>query len=257
MQDLLNVVLLAVVQGLTEFLPVSSSGHLVIAQRLMGVEESGISLEVWLHFGTLTSIIFFYRHTLISLIRGVYAGEKKSLRLAGCILLSTFPAALLYLVCGDSVKRLYESSHFTGGFLVFTGLVLLGSHWIRCRDGEVTVVRAFVTGLAQALAILPGVSRSGMTISAARASGICPVRAAEFSFLMVIPLLTGAAVMDLMRVPESGEHIAGWLLFFGALVAATVGWVALKLLVSMLKKGAFWLFGIYCITIGLLSLLML
>ena len=254
MHDLINVLFLALVQGLTEFLPVSSSGHLVIAQRLLDFQESGISLEVWLHIGTLVSIVVFYRQSIVNMVKGLFSGDRESLQLAGCILLSTIPAALFYFLFHDRVDSFYESAKITGGFLVFTGIVLIALRWVKCSDGEVTLKRAILTGVAQALAILPGISRSGMTISAARASGICPVKAAEFSFLMVLPLLAGAAAIDILRVPPDGEHVAGWLLAVGASVSAVVGWVALKVLVRLLKDGRFWMFGIYCVLAGLLAL---
>ena len=257
MHDLLNVLFLALVQGLTEFLPVSSSGHLVIAQRLIGVNESGISLEVWLHLGTLVSIIVFYREPICRLIKGVFSFDKTAVSFVGRILFSTVPAVVFYTLFHDRVDAFYESAKWTGAFLVFTGLVLLAGHWVGSCDGEVTWKRSIIVGVAQALAILPGISRSGMTISAARAAGICPEKSAEFSFLMVIPLLMGAAIMNLLKVPDGGEHLAGWLLAVGAVVSAIVGWVALKLLVKMLKKGRFWLFGVYCMGAGLLTLALL
>ncbi len=257
MHDLLNVVLLALVQGLTEFLPVSSSGHLVIAQHLLGVRQPGVSLEIWLHVGTLASILIFYRQSIRALLRGICAGERHSLNQAKCLAVSTLPAVIFYACFHRSVESAYESTPITGGLLIFTGVVLLGTRWIRCCAGEITPRRALITGVAQALAILPGVSRSGMTISAARASGISPVKAAEFSFLMVIPLLVGAALVDLLRMPPEGDHLSGWLLALGAAVAAAVGFAAIKLLVLTLKGGRFWMFGVYCIAAGVLTLLFL
>jgi len=245
------------VQGLTEFLPVSSSGHLVVAQRLLGVREPGITLEVWLHMGTLISILVFYRSVILDLIRGVCKRERKSLLMVGAILVSTIPAAVFYFFAHNFVDKIYESSHVTGGFLLFTGLVLIGQRWVRCSEGEVTIPRAFVTGLAQALALLPGVSRSGMTISAARASGICPVKAAEFSFLMVIPLLVGAAAMDLMKVDSSAKGLCPGILFIGVLISGVVGYLALTALVRILKGGRFWMFGIYCVAVGVLTVIFL
>lgn len=254
MHNLLNVIFLALVQGLTEFLPVSSSGHLVIAQRLLGVQEPGIRLEIWLHIGTLVSIVIFYRQSIINLIKGFFAGDRDSLSRIGCIVLSTIPAGIFYFLFHERVDTLFKSAKATGGCLVFTGVVLIALRWVRCREGEITPKRALLTGLAQAIAVLPGISRSGMTISAARASGICPVKAAEFSFLMVIPLIIGAAILDLFRMPVGEEHIPCWLLAVGVLISAVVGWAALTLLVRLLKDGRFWMFGIYCVAAGVLAL---
>jgi len=255
--DLINVIVLALVQGLTEFLPVSSSGHLVIAQRLLGVSKAGITTEVWLHIGTLASILIFYRRVIAALIQGLCRRERQSLRMAAAILISMIPSVIFYLLAHRFVEGLYECPRFTGGCLIFTGMVLVALRWVRCREGEVTLARAVVVGLAQALALLPGISRSGMTIAAARASGIAPVRAAEFSFLMVIPLLAGAAAMDLMRLPAIGDGTSPALLALGAAVAAVVGYLALTVLVRVLKGGRFWMFGIYCVLAGLLTLILL
>ena len=256
MRDLINVIFLALVQGLTEFLPVSSSGHLVIAQRLLGISEPGITLEVWLHIGTLISILIFYRSVILDLIKGVLKRDHKSLLMAGAIFISTIPAALFYLCCHKWVDGIYESPKVTGGFLIFTGLVLIALRWVRCREGEVTIRRSIVIGLSQALALFPGVSRSGMTIATARATGICPVKAAEFSFLMVIPLLIGAAVMNILRMEPNGEGICGWLLAVGVVISAVIGYLALKALVRLLKDGRFWMFGIYCVAAGLLTVIL-
>lgn len=255
MRNLLNVIFLALVQGLTEFLPVSSSGHLVIAQRLLGVQEPGVRLEIWLHIGTLVSIVVFYRQPIINLIKGFFAGERESLSRIGCIVLSTIPAGIFYFLFHERVEALFKSAKATGGCLLFTGAVLIALRWVRCREGAVTPKRALWTGLAQALAVLPGVSRSGMTISAARASGICPVKAAEFSFLMVIPLIAGAAILDLCRAPVEAECLACWMLAVGVLISAVVGWVALALLVRLLRDGRFWMFGLYCVAVGMLALI--
>jgi len=253
--DIINVIFLAVVQGLTEFLPVSSSGHLVIAQRLLNINEPGIALEVWLHMGTLVSIMIFYRRVILDLIRGFFKLERKSLMMVGSIFISMIPAALFYIFFHTYVDEIYESPKFAGGFLVFTGVILIGLRWVRCSEGDVTIKRAFLTGLAQAIALFPGVSRSGMTIATARATGISPVKAAEFSFLMVIPLIIGAAAMNLIKEPTGTEGISGWLLALGAVISAVVGYIAIKVLIRLLKDGRFWMFGIYCMFAGLLVLI--
>jgi len=257
MHDFINVLILACIQGLTEFLPVSSSGHLVIAQHLIGMREPGVSLEVWLHIGTLFSILLFYRQSIIDLIRGIFAADQASRKFALFIVVSTLPAILCYAILHKEIDTAFESARTTGCFLLLTGVVLLCLRWVRIQDGVVTFGRAVVIGLAQALAILPGVSRSGMTIVAARSSGVSAVRAAEFSFLMAIPLLLGAAVLDFFRAPACEEQISGWLLAFGALVSALVGYVAIKMLVCTLRAGYFWAFGIYCLFAGTLTLLLL
>jgi undecaprenyl-diphosphatase len=251
MHDFLDVLILAVLQGVAEFLPISSSGHLVIAQSLLRFNHPGVRLEVVLHVGTLVSVLVYYRRLLAKLIKGAIAGERESWLMAGYIALSAVPAVFFYLLIQDKVNVFFEDPRAIGGFLVFTGFVLCILRWITSGDGEVTAARAVLVGLAQALAVLPGVSRSGMTIVAGRLAGVSPDKAAEFSFLMCVPLLVGAAFMDALHPVAAGESFPWWLLLMGATVSATVGYVALSSLVRVLRAGRFWLFGLYCIAVGI------
>lgn len=257
MREFINVVALAVVQGVTEFLPVSSSGHLVIAQELLDLKLPGIRLEVMLHLGTMLSIVIYYRNTLWALVRGVFCGERESWLTVGQVALSAVPAVFFYVLFHDKIDAFYEDPRAVGGFLVFTGVVLCSLRWMKCGANGVTAPRALLVGMAQALAVLPGVSRSGMTISAARMAGVEPRKAAEFSFIMSLPLLAGAAALDAVRGgAETSPVLAWWLLLVGAAVAAAVGYLALALLVRVLRGGNFWVFGIYCAVAGALVMLM-
>ena len=255
-RELFDVMLLAVLQGVAEFLPISSSGHLVIAQNFLGINAPGMRLEIVLHLGTLVSIIAFYRKTILELICGALRGDRASWATVGYIVLSAIPATFFYFLCHDRVDAFYESPRAVGGFLVFTGVVLCALRWMKCGDGPVTATRALLIGIAQAVAILPGVSRSGMTIAAARVTGVTPDRSAEFSFLMCLPLLVGAALLDVAGfTPQQGaDAMAPWLLLTGAVVSAAVGYAALAFLVRTLRGGRFWLFGLYCLVAGCVTL---
>ncbi len=258
MRECLDVLLLAVLQGIAEFLPISSSGHLVLAQNLLNINLPGVRLEIVLHLGTMASIMAYYRKPLWDVVCGVLRGRRTSWTTVGHIVLSAIPAAFFYFLCHDKVDAFYEDPRAVGGFLIFTGLVLLALRWMRCGDGPVTGARALLTGIAQALAVLPGISRSGMTIAAARMTGIAPAQAAEFSFLMCLPLLAGAALLDVLgfTTQQSGaDTLPVWLLITGAAVSATVGYAALALLVRTLRGGRFWLFGLYCIAAGIITLI--
>ena len=257
MRELLDVMVLAVLQGITEFLPISSSGHLVIVQSLLKINAQGMRLEVLLHLGTMVSILVYYRSTLLSLTRGLFRGDRASWTTLGHIVLSTIPAVFFYLLCHDKVDAFYEDPHAVGGFLIFTGVVLCALRWMACGNGPVTGARALLVGIAQALAVLPGISRSGMTISAARMSGIAPDKAAEFSFLMCLPLLAGAALLDFLGLSSNGAaSLPWWLMMAGAAVSAAVGFLALTLLIRTLRSGLFWVFGLYCFTAGLITLVL-
>ena len=257
MRELFDVMLLAVLQGVAEFLPISSSGHLVIAQNLLGINEPGMRLEIVLHLGTLASIIAFYRKTLLGLIQGCLRGDRASWATVGYIALSAIPATFFYFLCHEKVDAFYEDTHAVGGFLIFTGVVLCALRWMKCGDGPMTASRALLVGIAQALAVLPGISRSGMTIAAARMAGVAPDKSAEFSFLMCLPLLAGAALLDMAGfTPQQGaDAMSPWLLLAGALVSAAVGYAALALLVRALRGGRFWLFGVYCLAAGCVTLI--
>jgi undecaprenyl-diphosphatase len=256
-RELFDVMLLAVLQGVAEFLPISSSGHLVLAQNFLGFNHAGMRLEIVLHLGTLLSIAAYYRKTLLALACGALRGERASWTVLGRIAVSAVPAALFYFLFHERVDAFYESPRFVGGCLIFTGAVLCALRWTPRGDGPVTGGRALLIGLAQVLALLPGVSRSGMTIAAARMAGVAPAAAAEFSFLMCLPLLVGAALLDLIGFTprEGADALPAWLLLAGAAVSAAVGYAALAFLVRALRGGRFWLFGLYCLAAGLAALL--
>jgi len=262
MNDTLNVLLLSVLQGVAEFLPISSSGHLVLGKHVLGLESPGARLEVALHVGTLFSVMLFYRETIISLVKGVFTGCKESWRMALNIVVSALPAVIFYLLFRKSVDASFESTRFVGFALLFTGAALCAVRWFSGKAGEVTMPRAVAIGIAQAIAIFPGVSRSGMTISMARVMGVAPKKAAEFSFLMSLPLIAGAALMDLLHslkdTTEAAQAgVSFGLLAVGAFVSGIIGYFALALLVRLLRGHHFWLFGIYCLLVGSLTLLFL
>ena len=262
MNDTLTVFILSVLQGVAEFLPISSSGHLVLGKHLLGLESPGARLEIALHVGTLFSVMAFYRERIIGLIKGMFAGCKESWWMVGNIMISTIPAVIFYVLCHKAVDETFESTRFVGAALVFTGVVLCAMQWFsrKVKDGEVTLPRAVAVGIAQAVAILPGISRSGMTISMARITGVAPEKAAEFSFLMSMPLIAGAVLKDAL-FSESAEvaqvGVSFGLLLAGAIIAGIVGYFSLMWLVRLLRGQHFWMFGVYCLIAGCLSLLFL
>jgi len=263
MNDTLNVLLLSVLQGVAEFLPISSSGHLVLGQHLLGMKEPSNRLEVALHVGTLFSVVVFYRERITALVKGVFTGCKESWRMAINIVVSAIPAVIFYLLFRKAIDETFESTRFVGVALIFTGTMLCAVRWFSGKVGEITLPRAVAVGIAQAIAILPGVSRSGMTISTARITGIAPEKAAEFSFLMSLPLIVGAALLKgIQHSPSASDATAQagvsfWLLVLGAAVAGVVGYFALTLLVRLLRGHQFWMFGIYCLIVGSLTLVFL
>ena len=245
--------MLSALQGVAEFLPISSSGHLVLGKAVLGLGDVGMRLDIFLHVGTLLSVFVFY----FSVIRRIVMHLEWSYMAK--VLVSAVPAAVVGICFKDGIESAFASPKMVGGALLFTGAVLTATRFLPKGDGDVSFLRAVLMGLAQAVAILPGVSRSGMTLAAARASKVDGEKAAEFSFLMSAPPIAGAALLEVLKAMNGAEAEAAaetsWgLCVFGALLAGVVGWFALRLLVASLKGRWFWLFGPYCFVAGVATL---
>ena len=253
MNEFLNVTLLALLQGVAEFLPISSSGHLVIGQHLLGMKDAGLQLDVFLHGGTLLSVFVFYRKTILRIL------VERDWEFLAKLLLSALPAVLVYFVFRKKIDALFENAKMVGALLMFTGAVLFGTRLLPTGGKTVSFGRALWMGAMQAVALLPGVSRSGMTLAAARTGRVDAEKAAEFSFLMSAPLIMGGVFLEILKicrgVESAGAESTGWgLLIWGAVFAAVTGYLSLMLLIKVLKGSKFWLFGPYCFIVGLLTL---
>jgi len=249
---MLEVAILSVLQGVAEFLPISSSGHLVLGKSLLGLGDVGMRLDVFLHVGTLLSIFVFY----FAVIRRIVVGREWGY--VAKIVLSAIPAGIVGVLFKSRLENAFSTPQMVGCALVFTGIVLTATRFMPKGERDVSFLRALLMGLAQAVALMPGVSRSGMTLAAARAAKVDSQKAAEFSFLMSAPPIAGAALLEILEAAREPAAEAaretGWgLCIAGALIAGVVGWFALKLLVASLKGRWFWLFGPYCILVGLLA----
>jgi undecaprenyl-diphosphatase len=254
----LEALLLGLVQGLTEFLPVSSSGHLVLLQQLFGVVQEGILFEVVLHVATLGSVLVFYRKRVASLLVGAVRGDPDAWRYGLKLGVATVPAVLAVLLVGDFLEAQYESATTAGVCLLVTGGILWTTRYTlpNAHSQEPSWVAAFLIGCAQAFAILPGISRSGSTVAAALALGVAPAAAAEFSFMMSIVAIVGAAVRmapELSAVPAD----QGAPLLLGGAVALVSGVAAIWLFVRLLRSQAFYHFAWYAWAAGALALFFL
>ena len=250
---MIEVTLLSVLQGIAEFLPISSSGHLVLGKHFLGMQEMGMRIDIFLHVGTLLAIFVFY----FSVIRRIVVNLEWSYMLK--VVLSAVPAGVVGVLFKDDLEAAFAAPKMVGVALVFTGVVLTLTRFLPKGDRDVSFLRALWMGVAQAIAILPGVSRSGMTLAAARATKVEAEKSAEFSFLMSAPPIAGAALLELLKsLKESGAaesaEVSWGLTIYGCLLAAVVGYFALKLLVRSLKGRWFWLFGPYCTVAGLMAL---
>ncbi len=242
-----EALVLGLVQGATEFLPVSSSGHLVIAQTVLGIEVDGVLFEVAVHVATLVSILWVYRERVIELVSGVVAREKLALEYVGLLVVATIPAGLAGVFAKDQIERLFEDPMAPGVALIVTGVILWSSRGPikRAAVERPTWTAAVVIGFAQAFALVPGISRSGSTVVAALWMGIYAKEAAAFSFLMAVPAIAGAAVLQIPDLTGGGGPGAAALLS-GGVMAALTGVLAIKTFLKMLDRNAFHLFAPYC-----------
>ena len=258
MSILLKTLMLAVVQGITEFLPVSSSGHLLLMKHLMGIQSPGLLLVVALHLGTLISVLVYYRKRLKTILFHLVTRGSEGQRYAAALVLGSIPVFFLGLFYGHSIENLAANPRVTAGLLVVNGLILL-SLLIPQKSGvTINPVNALIIGIAQAIGAFPGISRSGSTIIAARHIGISPKDAAEFSFLLYIPAVVGSVAYTCLDEVESGlGDLTATAMLMGIVVSAIVGYVAILCLIKILSAGKFWLFGIYCAIVGTIALAML
>lgn len=247
--DYVNFIILGLIQGLTEFLPVSSSGHLVFAQHFLNINSPGTVLEVVLHLGTLSSILFYYKNDIIDLVLNIIKREKKALVFFSFVIIGILPAGIAGIFFKDFFISFFNDIYFTSYFLIFTGVILLLSKFVELKSNSLSLKSVFMVGLIQAFSILPGISRSGMTISTATMLGVDKEEAFKFSFFLAIPIILGASILEIPHVLEM-DYIQLSPLLAGFIMSALSGYIALKLLYNVVINNKFWMFSIYCFSIG-------
>lgn len=245
---LFQAVVLGIVQGLTEFLPISSSGHLVLFQKYFGLKESVLTFDVLLHMGTLVAVLAVFWKDIVSMIRRPW--QKLTL----LIILATIPTGLMGLGLKDFFERLFESGRTIGVEFIITGFIIWLADRIRPKNKSVEDISHFdavFVGLMQGIAILPAISRSGLTIAGSLFRGINREAAARFSFLVSIPAIAGAAVLDLKDIVGSGVPMGEPLPFIvGPIVAAISGYWAIKYMLRLLSTGSMKGFAYYVWVLG-------
>lgn len=267
---LLQSFLLGLIQGLTEFLPVSSSGHLVLVAHLLSVPTStDITFEVFVHFGTLVSVLLVFRDDVVQITRSVVEGilspatmkeryrSSEHFRFGVLIIFASIPAAVVGLKFEQQLAAAFADPKLVAVMLIITGLILFLTRLKTPGEGkEIGWIGAFLIGIAQSLAIIPGISRSGATISTAMYLGVAPVRAARFSFLLSLPVVGGATLLKTKEMIEIGAVPDGFLqLLIGTIVAFASGYAAIKFLLRVLERGRISWFAFYCLTAGVLGIL--
>ncbi len=249
----LTMTAMAVLQGVTEFLPVSSSGHLALAQWLTGVGQGSLVDDIALHVGTLFAVIVFYRRDLIALFRGFLAGEAQARRYVGFLLLGNLPAAAVGLGLEARVERLFDLPWAVLLAMSATAILLWSTRRVERADGAIDLRRTVLIGLAQGIAVLPGASRSGWTIATALWTGVRPSEAARFSFLLSLPAIGGATILQARDFGSSSVPVTALLL--GIVVSALVGILCLRWLVALVRNMALHRFGIYLAVLVLVGVI--
>ncbi|MEJ2482635.1 MAG: undecaprenyl-diphosphate phosphatase [Gemmatimonadota bacterium] len=244
--------LLGVIQGLTEFLPVSSSGHLVLSKALLGLELPGVTFEVVVHLATLCAVLWVYRAKVISLATGALGGRREAWIYIGLLALASIPAAVVGIAGEGFFTGMFGKPIWAAVFLILTGLIVWSIQYSapKTTKSQPGPADALGIGIAQAMAILPGISRSGSTVAAGAALGVDAVKVAEFSFLMSVPAILGAGLLQLDEIgaiADSGGAL-GLSLGFGA--ALVSGIAAIRLFVRMLENRTFHWFAVYCWIVG-------
>lgn len=258
-----NVVLLGFIQGFTEFLPVSSSGHLALAKIFFGMEMPPLSYDLVLHVATMAATVLFFFNDILSLFREWVLGlfSKKDRTLPGwsvgwAVFFGTMVTGAIGLLIKDFAERAMMNSLMVGFGLLFTGILLISSRFLRKGFGKVSSSDGLFIGIAQGIAVMPGVSRSGMTMIAGTAAGISREEAFRFSFLLSIPAIMGAALLQTKDVGGFDLFLSslpqGW--FLGAAAAFVSGLASLFVLRKLVIASKWWFFGIYCLALGSLSM---
>ena len=244
-------ILLAIVQGLTEFLPVSSSGHLVLFQRIFGVNIDCLFFDIVLHLGTLVAVCVVYYKSIFEIIKHPFCEKAQKLVIA------TIPTVLIAFLFKDAVKNSFQGDYLFVGFFVTAVIMFIADYSARhnYQYKNLGYGNAVVMGLFQGLAIFPGISRSGSTITAGMTQGIRRSEGAEFSFLMSIPAILGSLIFELFDIGAGSLNISFPILLAGFLFSAVSGYFAIKFMLKVIKKAKFVWFGAYLIVLSVVLIL--
>lgn len=259
--------ILGLLQGLTEFLPVSSSGHLVLGQHLLGLPSDDVSFEVFVHFGTVLSIVAVYRERIVEILRSVWCAVREpsrislhysgnaEFRFAVFILISMIPTGIIYLLFDDWLEQAFGNPRLVLGMLLVTGTLLILTKLRSRPEGPITLFKSVLIGIAQGSALIPGISRSGSTICTALYLNVTPEKAANFSFLMSLPVIVGATGIQVIRLFDVGMTTTIIPMLVGMIVAFASGVVAIKIVLDFVRRGNLQYFAYYCYAVGILGLL--
>ena len=258
--DLLEAIILGIIQGLTEFLPVSSSGHLELAKLILPGEytgESSMMMTVVLHFATALSTVVIFRKDLLQIIKGLFQFKwNDEAKFSFKIVISMIPAALVGVFFDDIIESFFDGAILlVGTMLLGTGALLFLADKAKNTTKDVSLLHSIIIGISQAIAILPGVSRSGATIGTSVLLGIDRAKAARFSFLMVVPLIFGKIAKDVVSDDFSTLNLDIASLSIGFIAAFVTGLFACTWMISLVKKSKLVYFSIYCFVVGVVAII--
>lgn len=255
--DYIQALILGIIQGLTEFLPVSSSGHLELGKAILGsVPEENLTFTVILHFATALSTILVFRKDILQLIKGLFQFKNNDeFKFSLKIVLSMIPAALVGILLEDQIDSMFNGNvFFVGCMLILTAGLLLLADRAKNTDKQLNEKSAFIIGISQAIAILPGISRSGATISTAVLLGVDKEQSARFSFLMVVPLIFGKIAKDILGGEISLSSSEAMPMMVGFIAAFFTGLLACTWMIKLVKNSKLSYFSIYCLIVGLIAI---
>ncbi len=249
---------MGIVQGLTEFLPVSSSGHLALFRELLNTDAaSDAGFEVAVHAGTLLSVLVYFRKKILSIMRELISGMGDGRRLALYIIVGTIPAGVFGLFLKDRIEIFINNTTIVGFALCFTAILLfVGERYAKeiVSSGKMGVGRSIVIGFAQAVAIIPGISRSGATIAVAMLTGVTKASAVDYVFILSLPAVGGATLLTALDW-VNGSLSVGAGHFAGAITAAVSGYLAIALILRVVASGKLYWFSLYCLVVGIIVIL--
>lgn len=247
MVSLLEAVILSIIQGITEWFPISSSGHLALVQNLFGFQN--LSYDVFLHFASIFAVLFMFKRDILK----IFSFNKESLNYIILLIIAIIPAGILGFYFSDYIEKLFSSMVYLGFFFIFSGIIIYFTKFTNENKSDINKKDAFFIGLLQAIALMPGISRSGMTISAGLFRGITKRASIRFSFLMSIPIILGASVLKAKDLTASNINLN--ILVISFIITFLVSIFTIKILIKIISNDKFYLFGIYNILLGILILI--
>jgi len=250
MVSITQAIILSIIQSITEWLPISSSGHLALMQHFFGFQN--LAFDVYLHFASILAVIYVFRLDILKLLD---LKDKKNREYVGYLILALIPIAIVGFFLRNKMEAILSDMLLLGIFFVISGVIVLSTKFMKEKKSKVTSLDSLTIGIFQALAIFPGISRSGATISAGLFSGLKKEQVIKFSFLLAIPTILGATVLELGSIAAADISIFALIISF--IITFFVSVFAIKLLLKIIRKQGFYWFGFYNILIGVLILIFL